>query len=136
MRDFLFGGARLNSIVGDLGLFVLRAFAGTSLALAHGLGKVPPSEQFMKGVESLGLPAQAAYLSALAEFGCGLLLAIGLATRPAALVIAGNMSVAAFGQHANDPYQRAELAYLFLAVAVMFLLVGAGRFSLDRVIKK
>ena len=31
---------------------------------------------------------------------------------------------------------RAELAYLFLAIAFMFALVGAGRFSLDRLIEK
>ena len=136
MKDFLFGGARLNSVVADLGLFVLRAFAGTSLALAHGLGKLPPSEGFMKGVEALGLPPQAAWLSGFAEFFCGLAVAVGLATRPAALIVAGNMSMAAFRQHASDPYLRAELAYLYLAVAFMFVLVGAGRFSIDRIIKR
>lgn len=136
MKDFLFGGARLSSAVADLGLFGLRAFAGTSLALAHGLSKLPPSEGFMKGVTALGLPPQAAWLSGFAEFFCGLLLAIGLGTRPAALVVAANMSVAAFRQHAADPYLRAELAYLYLAVAVMFVLVGAGRFSVDRFIKR
>jgi putative oxidoreductase len=136
MKDFLFGGARLNSAVADFGLFVLRAFAGTSLALAHGLGKLPPTEGFMKGVTALGLPPQAAWLSGFAEFFCGLLLAIGLGTRPAAMIIATNMSVAAFRQHATDPYLRAELAYLYLAVAAMFVLVGAGRFSADRVIKR
>jgi putative oxidoreductase len=136
MKDFIFGGARLNSVVGDFGLFVLRAFAGTSLALAHGLGKLPPSEQFMKGVTALGLPPQAAWLSGFAEFFCGLALAVGLGTRPAALIVAANMSMAAFRQHATDPYLRAELAYLYLAIALMFVLVGAGRFSIDRVIKK
>ena len=104
MKELLFGGARLNSAVADFGLFVLRAFAGTSLALAHGLGKLPPTEGFMKGVTALGLPPQAAWLSGFAEFFCGLLLAIGLGTRPAALIVATNMSVAAFRQHATDPY--------------------------------
>jgi putative oxidoreductase len=114
----------------------LRAFAGTSLALAHGLTKLPPTEPFMKGVTALGLPPQAAWLSGFAEFFCGLLIAIGLGTRPAALIVTTNMSVAAFRQHASDPYLRAELAYLYLAVAVMFVLVGAGRVSLDRMIKR
>jgi putative oxidoreductase len=136
VKDFVFGGARLNTVVGDFGLLILRVFAGVSLALAHGFGKLPPSPQFMAGVERLGLPGESAWLSAFAEVCGGLALAAGLATRPAALLIAINLSVAAFLQHATDPYARKELALLFLAVAVMFLLVGAGRFSLDRVIRK
>jgi putative oxidoreductase len=136
MKVLLFGGAKLNSAVGDLGLLILRVLAGVSLALAHGLGKLPPSEGFMSGVAALGLPPQAAWLSGFAETAGGFALAAGLMTRPAALLIAINLSVAAFLQHANDPWQRKELAFLFLAVAVMFLLVGAGRFSIDRIIRK
>jgi putative oxidoreductase len=136
MKDLLFGGARLNSWAGDVGLLILRVFAGLSLALAHGIGKLPPSPQFMNGVEALGLPGQSAWLSAFAEFFGGLALAAGLLTRPAALLIGINLSVAGFLQHAADPYQRKELAFIFLSVAVMFLFVGAGRFSIDRVIKK
>lgn len=136
MKDFLFGGAKLNSAVGDFGLLLLRVFAGLSLALAHGMGKLPPSPQFMSGVERLGLPGEAAWLSAFAETVGGLALAAGLLTRPAALFIVGNLSVAGFLQHAADPYQRKELAFLFLAVAMMFVCVGAGRFSLDRVFKR
>lgn len=136
MRNLLFGGARLNSIAGDVGLLVLRVFAGLSLALAHGLSKLPPEPGFMQGVSALGLPAWAAWLSGFAETFGGIALAAGFMTRPAALAIAINLSVAGFGAHAADPYQRKELALLFLAVAVMFLFVGAGRFALDRVVKK
>jgi putative oxidoreductase len=136
IKNWLFGSVKSNSALGDLGLLLLRGFSGVSLALAHGLGKLPPSPQFMAGIERLGLPGEAAYLSGLAETVGGLALAGGLATRPAALIVAGNMSVAAFLQHANDPFQRAELAYLYLAVAVMFLLMGAGRFGLDRLITR
>jgi putative oxidoreductase len=136
MRDFLFGGARLNSVVGDLGLLILRVFAGLSLALAHGVSKLPPSAGFLRTVEGLGLPEPMAWLSGVTEAFGGFLLAAGFLTRPAAFFIAINMSVAAFLSHAGDPYARAELAFLFLAVAVMFLLVGGGRFSIDRVIKR
>ena len=136
MKDLLFGGARFNSTAGDFGLLVLRVFAGLSLAWAHGLGKVPPSPQFQSSVESLGLPSQMAWLSAAAETIGGVGLAAGLATRVMALIIAGNLSVAAFLQHANDPYGRKELALLFLATAICFLCTGGGRFSLDRIIKR
>jgi putative oxidoreductase len=72
----------------------------------------------------------------LTEFVGGLLLAAGLLTRPVALAMIGNFSVAGFISHAADPYQRKELAFMFLAAAVMFLCVGAGRFSIDRRLKK
>ena len=36
------------------------------------------------------------------------------------VLIVGNLSVAGFLQHANDPYAEKELALLFLAVAIMF----------------
>lgn len=136
MKTLLFGGARLDSAVGDIGLLILRVFAGVSLALAHGLGKLPPSEGFMKGVQELGFPAEAAWLSGFAETVGGFALAAGFLTRPAALLIAINLSVAGFLRHAPDPYQRKELPFLFLMVAVMCLLVGAGRYSIDRLLRK
>jgi len=136
MRELIFGGPRFSSLAGDIGLLVLRVFAGLSLALAHGLGKLPPSPQFVAGVERLGFPGWAGWLSAFAEVVGGFALAAGLGTRVAALLIATNLSVAAFLQHANDPYGRKELPFLFLAVAIMFVFVGGGRFSLDRVVKR
>jgi putative oxidoreductase len=136
MKSLLFGGVKMNSAVGDLGLLILRAFAGLSLALAHGWSKVPPGEGFIKTVTSMGFPAEAAYLTMIAEFFGGLALAVGLATRPVALLIAGNFVVAGFISHASDPYLRKELPFLFLAVAIMFLCTGAGRFSVDRLLKK
>jgi putative oxidoreductase len=136
MKDLIFGGVKFNSIVGDAGLLLLRAFAGLSLAFAHGMAKLPPSPAFMAAVEDLGLPGWTAWLSGFAETFGGLALAAGLATRAAAFSIAINLSVAGFLRHANDPYQIKELAFLFLAVAVMFVCVGGGRFALDRLIRK
>jgi putative oxidoreductase len=136
MKSFLFGGVKSNSVVGDLGLFVLRVFAVLSLAYAHGWSKVPPGEGFVRTVTSLGFPVEMAYLTMLAEFFGGIALALGLATRPVALALVGNFAVAGFMAHAADPYVRKELPFLFLAVAAMFLCVGAGRFSVDRLLKK
>jgi putative oxidoreductase len=136
MKSLLFGGVKFNSALGDFGLLVFRAFAGLSLAYAHGWGKVPPSEGFTRSVVSLGFPAEMAWLTMLTEFVGGLALAAGFATRPVALAMIANFSVAGFMAHAADPYQRKELAFMFLAASVMFLCVGAGRFSVDRLLKK
>lgn len=138
MREILFGTVKMNSVVGDLGLLVLRAFAGLSLMYAHGLGKFPPSERFIQGTAEMGFPIPVlfAWAAALSEVAGGILLALGLATRPAAFFIMCTMATAAFIRHAPDPYRAKELPLLFLATAFLFLCVGAGRFALDRFVRK
>lgn len=129
----------LSRIVADdptatsAGLLVLRVFAGLSLALAHGFGKVPPSEGFVAGVAEMGFLAAPlfAWAAALAESVGGVLLALGLFTRPAAFFILANMLVASFVMQAGDPFLERELSLLYGAVAVLFLLAGSGRFGID-----
>jgi putative oxidoreductase len=138
VTSFVFGSARIDSLAGNLGLAALRVFAGLSLSLSHGLMKFPPPEGFVAGVGQLGFPAPVvfAWLAALTETFGGLLLAAGLGTRVVAAAIVGNMSVAGFLRHAADPYQAKELAFLFLAVALMFTLLGGGRFAADRLVRR
>lgn len=116
-----------------LGMLLLRLVAGLSLALAHGLGKVPPSAKFIEGVASMGfpLPTVFAWGSGIAELGGGVLLALGLFTRPAAALIVANMAVAVVIRHAGDPFGNRELALLYGAIALLFLLTGPGRYSVD-----
>lgn len=137
MKGFLFGSENISSPLANLGLVLLRVFAGLSMALAHGMGKVPPSDGFIGGVEKLGfpLPVLFAWLAGLSEFAGGILLALGLLTRPAALMIAGTMAVAGFMRHADDPFNVQEKAFLYLAVALMFLFVGGGKYAIDRAFK-
>lgn len=122
----------------DLGLLLFRLFVGLTMAFAHGLGKLPPSEQLIGGVSSMGFPAPIvfAWAAALAEFVGGVLIAGGLFTRYAALFLAFTMGVAAFVAHAADPFKAKEMALLYLASAVLLLFTGAGRFSLDSTIRK
>lgn len=137
LRDALFGGTDTESPPGDAGMMVLRVFAGLALALAHGRGKVPPSPGFVEGVGGMGLPLPElfAWLAAFAEFGCGILLAIGLLTRPAAFVLVGNFVIIVLLAHAGDDFMTREKPLLFLAIAFAFLLRGAGRFSVDALIR-
>jgi len=134
LSALLFGSRPPGHPVSELVLLVARLFAGLALAIAHGIGKVPPPRRFVEGVAALGLPSPEvfAWLSGAAEVGGGVLLAIGLLVRPAALAIAVNMSVAAFLAHAADPFRTREPALLYLALALVFVVLGGGRFSLDR----
>jgi len=136
MKNWIFGGSGSASVAGDLGLMVLRVAAGLSMAFAHGIKKLPPAEGFVKGVTGMGMPAFMAWGATLAEFGGGLLIAIGLFTRPAAAHWAITMSVALVGVHRNDPFAKQELALLYLSMALLFLLAGPGRFAVDRLIRR
>ncbi|HEX2094261.1 MAG TPA: DoxX family protein [Longimicrobiaceae bacterium] len=129
----LSAGAEGQTAAAATGLLLLRVFAGLGLALGHGMGKLPPKPGFVRGVTEMGFPVPElfAWASGLAEFGGGLLLALGLLTRPAAFFVLGNMAVASFLRHAGDPFDEREKALLYAAIALCFLLTGPGRYSLD-----
>lgn len=132
-KSLLFGGAGGRTQAADVGLLLLRLFTGLALAFGHGIGKLPPSAGFVERTGSLGFPIPEffAWAAGLAEFGGGLLLALGLMTRPASFFIGFTMLVAAFGRHAADPFGQKEKALLYLAIAMLYLLIGAGRYSVD-----
>lgn len=136
MRNWIFGGTGGASVATDLGLLALRVVAGLGMALGHGIKKLPPPEGFVKGVTGMGMPAFLAWGATFAEFGGGLLLVIGLFTRPAAFLWIVTMSVALFGVHWKDPFAKQELALLYGCIGLLFLLAGPGRFAVDRLIKK
>jgi putative oxidoreductase len=81
------------------------------------------------------------WIGGIIELVCGILVALGLFTRPAALLAAGTMAVAYFQFHwklAMDhtmflPIKNGgELAVLYCFVFLVFAVSGAGALSLDR----
>lgn len=137
VKRVLCGGSQIKALPADLGLTILRLFAGLALAFNHGLSKIPPPQMFIESVSGMGFPAPTffAWSAALSELVGGLLLAIGLFTRPAALFILITMGCAAFILHRADPFQEREPALIFGAVALVFLFAGAGRLSLDHFLR-
>ena len=140
MRDYrsFFIGGTARSRQTDIALLLLRVFAGLALALGHGVGKVPPADGFVQMVGGMGFPAPLfwAWASGIAELVGGIAVAVGLFTRPAALLIVINHTVAAFIAHAGEAFAAREKALLFLGIAVLFLIVGSGRYTIDAILRK
>lgn len=138
LKRILFGGESDLSPLANAGMTLLRIFTGVTMAFAHGIGKLPPGEKLIEGAANLGFPAPAvfAWAAALSEFAGGIGLALGLCTRISGFFIAFTMAVAAFGVHGADPFGKKELALLYLAVAVAFMLKGAGDWSVDAILRK
>lgn len=129
----------------DLGLFLIRFGAGAMLAIFHGWGKIVSAfgylfqgrEWGMIGfVGSLGFPVPTffAICAALAEFVGGLLLAAGLFTNYASAFIGFTMLVAVYNHMRTD--WRIELAAIYLLIAVGFILMSPGKYSLDSWLRK
>jgi len=75
-------------------------------------------------------------LQGLLELVGGLLLALGLFTRPVAFILAGNMAVAYFMAHAPRGFfpllNGRKLAIVYCFVFLYLWLAGGGEWSLDR----
>jgi putative oxidoreductase len=149
LRKFFIGGPGAATRVGDIGLLLARVSLGAMMAIGHGYGKVwhdgtfGPPQMMIDGVAQMGLPMPTlmAWLAAAAEFLGAILLALGLLTRPAALMLVINMSVAAFVAHGGDPWfmgggRAKEPALLYLIPFALFLFTGAGRFSIDALLRR
>lgn len=122
----------------DLGLLLLRVGFGFTLAFGHGLGKLNNPEKFLGSVTRHGfpLPEVMAPIAMLSEFVGGVLIAVGLATRPAAVFVIGTMLGAAFVAHSGDPFSKKESALAYALVAIVIMVAGPGRYSLDARLEK
>jgi len=128
-----------------IGLFILRLVVGLTLA-AHGAQKLFGwfGGYGLKGtggfLEQLGfVPGRRnAVFAGLAEFGGGLLLALGLATPLAAAIIVSVMTVAAVSVHLKHGFFNHNQGYeypLILGIAALSVaFAGPGPFSLDAVL--
>jgi putative oxidoreductase len=126
--------ASSSALTRDVALLVLRVAFGSTLALSHGLAKLENSSKFLDGLVKRGfpLPLFFGWSAILSEFVGGLLLALGLLTRPAATFVLITLTVAAVDIHSGDPFAKRELALAYAVVALSLLIGGAGRYSLDR----
>jgi len=121
------------SPLAPIALSVLRIVAGL-IFLEHGTQKFlsfPPGQYAGMGLGLNGLPAYAGIF----ELVCGLLIALGLFTRPAAFVASGVMAVAYWTAHFPRNFfpvnNMGDAAILYCFVFLYLSAAGPGPWSLD-----
>jgi putative oxidoreductase len=134
----------MNSLQSPL-LLAIRVYWGWQLS-QNGWGKLHNLPHVTEFFSSLGLPAPgptAAFVSSF-EFVCGILLALGLLSRIAALGLTIDMFTAywtadheALRSFISDPdkFQNAA-SFIYLFVALIILIFGPGKFALDTLIAR
>jgi putative oxidoreductase len=132
-----FFAVRTHSGDVDVVLLLIRLVTGFAFLL-HGWGKIQHPMSWM-GPESF-IPAIFQALAALAEFGGGVLLILGLFTRLGALGLLITMLVAVI-MHAfimGDPFvnftggRSFEPATIYFLISLLILVMGPGKFSFDQ----
>jgi len=125
-----------DTIQVDIVLLILR-IGVASLMLTHGIPKLQMlfggEEIQFPGVMGLS-PAISLGLAVFAEVLCSVLIFIGLGTRYASIPLIITMLVAIFMIHGNDPIALREPGLLYLFFYIPLLILGSGKFSVDRVI--
>ena len=122
----------------DFGVLVLRLAFGFQLVKVSWQNALMPTQklpEFVNYLTTLGFPfpTAGAYVSAYTEFIGGILLVLGLWTRPTAILLIVNFTVAFFLAHlaVNDTYQNTFPSANLIAVNVFLLFNGAGNYSVD-----
>jgi putative oxidoreductase len=108
--------------------------------MLHGTAKLfgMPHQAMFDNLPILSLIGFAGIL----EFAGGLLILIGLFTRPVAFVLCGFMAVAYFMAHASQGspllpiLNQGDLAVLFCFVFLYFVFAGAGPWSVDAALRR
>lgn len=123
---------------GALGLLVLRIVVGSALML-HGYPKLVIATNWM-GPDTQ-IPGWLQAMSAIAEFGGGFCVIVGFMTPLVCLALIVNFMYALFLVHFahRDPFvlpageqgTSYELALVYLATMIMYLMVGPGIHSID-----
>lgn len=122
----------------DIGCLVARLTFGFTMLLAHGMPKLLNFSKLMNNFpDPLGVGNSLSLgLSIFGEVLCAAMIALGLFTRIASIPAAITMAVAMILVHAQDTFQKKEMAFLYLCGYVITGLLGSGRFSLDFLIRK
>ncbi len=130
-----------HSIPSSAALFIIRLIAGAAFVL-HGWGKIQTPFGWLPPEAPISIHPFFQFLAAISEFGGGIGWILGLLTPVASLGIGCTMTVAVYlhSMVFKDPFVNMtggssyEPALVYLGVALVFLVLGPGKYSLDRMI--
>jgi putative oxidoreductase len=122
---------------GALALLLIRLVMGLAFVL-HGWPKIQNPMGWMNAMGGSSVPSFLQALAAVAEFGGGIALILGLLTPIAAFGLVCQMLGALFLVHLpqGHPFVSQggpsyELALIYLVMSIMLIALGPGKWSLD-----
>lgn len=126
----------------DAGILFLRIGIGFAFIFIHGWDKIFGGTELwgkMGGAMiNLGItftPVFWGFMASISEFGGGILILLGLFTRPASAFMAFTMLVAAIMHLSKlDPWSKAIYPMEMFAVFMGLLFIGAGKYSIDNLL--
>ncbi len=121
-----------------MGVAFLRICVG-ALMLAHGYPKLLMliNGQGAGWMDPIGIGGTLSLaLCCFAEFFCSLAIIAGILTRLAALVLVLNFWVVVFFVDKNATWAQTELPALYLVCYITLVCTGAGRFSIDHLVRR
>ena len=118
----------------NIALLILRVVFAGSMLYGHGLNKL---NRLIEGDLSFANPigigeAPTLVLAVFSEFLAPLFILVGYKTKVFSFFPAATMFVAAFIVHLSDPFARKEKAILFLIGFIVIMMMGPGKYSIDR----
>ena len=118
----------------NIALLLIRIVFAGSMLYGHGLSKF---YRLIDGNLSFANPigigeAPTLVLAVFSEFLAPLFILIGYKTKIFSFFPAATMFVAAFIVHLSDPFARKEKAILFLIGFIVIMMMGPGKYSIDR----
>jgi putative oxidoreductase len=120
-------------------LSLLRVIIGLTFS-CHGAQKLLGAFGGMGGHGAKAAFPSLFWVAGVLELFGGLLIILGLFTRPVALILCGEMAVAYFKAHAPRGFlpivNMGELAVVYCFVFLYFFAAGPGPLSLDALIRK
>lgn len=143
IQAFLMGGRQPQPLHLHIGFLLLRFFVGLALCTVFEKflprnGIWGPQEWFIQDTANMGFPFPVffAWVAVLTEFVGGILLMLGLFTRPAALLNVFVTFTATFIYHGGDIGNSGLLSFFFMIMCTCILLFGPGKFSIDFLLHK
>tara|TARA_B100001063_G_scaffold168491_1_gene157657 strand:+ start:2777 stop:3148 length:372 start_codon:yes stop_codon:yes gene_type:complete len=118
----------------NLALLLLRIIFSGAMIYGHGLGKLNKIiDGNLKFSDPIGIgEIPTLYLAVFSELIAPIFIIIGFKTKFFSFFPAATMFVAIFIVHLGDPFSRIEKAVLFLAVFVVLMINGPGKYSFDK----